>query len=66
MTITQRALDEAAGEGLTICLDCDTVQIPIALPDEGCARCGGDAVYSARFLQRVLDYVVEGDDEGAW
>lgn len=63
MTISRKTLDEAAGEGLAVCLDCDTVQPRAALPDEDwCIACGREAVYSARLIQQFLDFV-EPDDE---
>jgi hypothetical protein len=63
MTISRSELDEAAAEGLGVCLDCGTVQPGASLPDEQwCAVCGQDAVYSARLIQRCFDFVEEEEE----
>ena len=55
--MTLSDLIDAAAEDLAVCLSCEEVQEPVALPDEGCSVCSSHNVFSASWLLKAAEFL---------
>lgn len=56
-------ISQAAFWDQLICLDCDQVippDDPVVQAENCCPHCGSDAVHSAVFIQRVIEWAKSG------